>query len=644
MCSHACTKGNEVIEDSEKLLLKDLLRAGEELRRDIDRALCKCDLFPPPLTFRSRVKSEETTCEKVLRKRIQRPQYGVADVRDIVGFRFVTLLKVDIAGVVNDFLTLLRGNHSVSNRGPFEKVKLLEFKHYISSPEFDSNTGGWVDPIDKQLREIYIQHYGKSPHVELEPAFRAQYSGVHIIASFPCRLGDRVLHVPVEFQIRSVFEDAWGEIDHKLFYEADRQGRIEGEQTRLAAAAYLKILKDMLDNAADYAALISTLNFTAPTDRPPNVWKNLDGVEYIREICAPLTSHGELTEPLDELIRLGREKTDLDAAIERGSSALSAYTALADRYGELIRRFPPVDTMANNNGKRYRTVLCLIAMEEALCRLLSGNAAQMSLSIAQYVEIEKNFPDYPTCRFRRAQACAQLLEKPGELEKREDLAKEAIEGYSSARRLLDEIVSHASSHSEYDILVSHGQRSYLDGNIERLWGFVLWRIGDLRRKAGSTLSQRDFDETLRAYQVTSGALDRLAKKFETAKSAEAETNYIALLNSTTYFALETLDFGKQLDVAAGKLPQKAEIQSLLGMLEQECVEKNFNHIPRWETILKGQTWVGDESGKLRAAKKICEIYALPHNGHLGDYERDVHERAYREAWPIVLKALSEGHT
>ncbi|HWA88553.1 MAG TPA: RelA/SpoT domain-containing protein [Rhizomicrobium sp.] len=630
------------INDSEKLQLKDLLRAGEKLRPDIDRSLYSSELFIPPLTFRSRVKSEKRALEKLALKRAGKPQYAVSDLRDLVGFRFITLLKDDIAPVVDNFFRLLKGE-AVSNNGIFKIARFREFKHYISDPKFNPETKDLINAQHDELKTILANHYGENPPVKLEHDFRAQYSGVHVILEFQCSLEETTVQVPVEFQVRSVFDDAWGEIDHKLFYEIDRKGLYTSEQQRLVTAGYLKILRNMLDTAADYAALVSSI-LIAPIERAPDIKKNLDDVAYIKGICEPLMKHAAFQGVLSEFIALADKKNQLDDALGKRppdpAKNSQAYSALAEEYHELAERFPPADGLKSPDDKRYRTILCLLSMEEALCRLLSGSETQMQLSISQYRDIAKRFPEYPTCRFRHAQACAQLLEKTSDPTKRDELVQEASAEYGAARKLLDDIL-HANAHQHvYDLLISPQQRSYLDGNIERLWGFARWRISDQRREGGAPATTRDFDDVHGAYRVAAGALERLAARAAAEENKEVETQYFNLLNSTTFFAVEAHELAAKLMLKDTGLPSLDEVKKLVDLLEQKVLKEDIGNIWKWHTILRGRKLVGPETGVFDAAKRICELFSVPADRGLTDYQREVRERAYREAWPIVQEALS----
>ncbi len=427
--------------------------------------------------------------------------------------------------------------------------------------------------------------------------------------------------MPAEIQIRSVFEDAWGEVDHKLFYEADRQGHLAGTRERLAASRHLGILKSMLDTAEEYAAVIEDVNFGAPPDSTPDIKKNLDDVAYMRELCAPLDRNKEL---LNEMIALTSEKFKLDESVRTGAANPTAYVSLAEQFEDLAARFHRAGSVTGMHAQRYRSVLYLVDMEEALCRLLSGNRAQMGQAVAAYETITSKYKEYPTCWFRRGQACAQLMEKIEDDPERERLVSEAVASYRHARELLVKPIVNVKD----DLLISPSQRNYLELNIERLQGFVLWRVTDFRRRSTSHLTADDLEKVFKAYKIASEGLN-----------LPDNSDNVPLLNNATYFALDVAQIATVLKAEKPGLPGVDDISDMVENLERNCREGGLDAIGLWHTILMGQTYLKDRERQLHAARKVTEIHADTELKGVSEYEREIHERAFRDAWNVLRGAL-----
>lgn len=70
------------------------------------------------------------------------------------------------------------------------------------------------------------------------------YKSLHLIVEVPVFMSDRVRHVPIELQIRTIAMDFWASLEHKIYYKYDRQ--VPGE------------LLDQLTDAARTAAELDT--------------------------------------------------------------------------------------------------------------------------------------------------------------------------------------------------------------------------------------------------------------------------------------------------------------------------------------------------------------------------------------------------
>ena len=66
------------------------------------------------------------------------------------------------------------------------------------------------------------------------------YKSLHLIVEVPVFMSDRVRHVPIELQIRTIAMDFWASLEHKIYYKYNREVPVEllDELTEAAAAAH----------------------------------------------------------------------------------------------------------------------------------------------------------------------------------------------------------------------------------------------------------------------------------------------------------------------------------------------------------------------------------------------------------------------
>ncbi|TWH28408.1 GTP pyrophosphokinase family protein [Isoptericola variabilis] len=70
------------------------------------------------------------------------------------------------------------------------------------------------------------------------------YKSLHLIVQVPVFLSDRVEHVVVEVQLRTIAMDFWASLEHKIYYKYDRE--------------VPRHLTDALKLAADVAAALDS--------------------------------------------------------------------------------------------------------------------------------------------------------------------------------------------------------------------------------------------------------------------------------------------------------------------------------------------------------------------------------------------------
>src|SRR5665213_2101089 len=216
--------------------------------------------------FKDRVQSADDIYKKVLGRRHheetkrRNPNYQPNAVTDASGFRIVKLFNAEVPQSLDELLSLLnlKLNETVdpaSQNGKLRKVTEIEFH---TSRRFD-------DPLSIfEGVQAAVEKHG----FKLRPSAKnaagqgtaSSYSSVHVIVE--CEVGDNIVGC-AEIQLRSVFEEAWSEISHRLKYAPIKVARATGplaapNSDHLSTAwLHLDALKSLTDGCAQYADLIN---------------------------------------------------------------------------------------------------------------------------------------------------------------------------------------------------------------------------------------------------------------------------------------------------------------------------------------------------------------------------------------------------
>lgn len=173
-------------------------------------------------TVRSRIKSPEHLVEKVIRKKIQNHNFEISiqnykqKITDLIGIRALHLFKEDWTKI-----------HALIN----ETWELKE------NPVANIREGD-----HEELIKVYEDNgckIRKHPH---------GYRSVHYLISFEISKG---VYIIMEIQVRTVFEEAWSEIDHTVRYPYDIENPI--------LAPYLSIFNRLVGSSDEMGSFIKLL-------------------------------------------------------------------------------------------------------------------------------------------------------------------------------------------------------------------------------------------------------------------------------------------------------------------------------------------------------------------------------------------------
>jgi ppGpp synthetase/RelA/SpoT-type nucleotidyltranferase/predicted RNA-binding Zn-ribbon protein involved in translation (DUF1610 family) len=194
----------------------ELLQAAE----NVMKVLSRCDSVH---SARARVKDPWHTLAKVIRKRLENPKRVITaknyltDLTDLMGVRGLHLFKADWQAI-DEFVRL--------------KWKLFE----------DPPTAYVREGDDCRLNQLYEK---RGCAVKVHPC---GYRSVHYIVEIPL---DTKTVLPCEIQIRTIFEEGWSEIDHRLRYPYEVKDK--------TLAQYLLLLNRTAGGADDMGTFIQQL-------------------------------------------------------------------------------------------------------------------------------------------------------------------------------------------------------------------------------------------------------------------------------------------------------------------------------------------------------------------------------------------------
>jgi ppGpp synthetase/RelA/SpoT-type nucleotidyltranferase len=472
----------DAVTREEERAIQDASLQGQRSIVDLMGFLSRCEFFSRVYAFRSRVKPPLSILHKILRKRENDPQYDHSKVTDIVGIRFITLYREDVLKVIDEICEMIAGQHAVKPC-PFVPHSIREFIVYTTTIKGDTSN------ISGRAKKLVERRFGTGVVVGVRE--RATYSSVHILAEVldPNPTASTPPSMTIEIQIRSVFEDAWGEMDHKLRYGDKRTAQEAEEPIPSGVEAHLRHIKSLLDGVASYADTVrreaGDTREAAPTSSPTGrVKTDLDQRGYV---IGRLRRQGLSSGLLDEFISVMDQKVALDERAD--SEASKEYDVLAEKLRSLYEQELRPGGVLTVKGTLAEEFTYYLRMEEALCLLLTGDTPEINEAINIYTEVEPLYPDVVAVQFRLGQAFSML-------EKSDD----AIQHYGACLTLLEKTLTRPKDEREWQ-LPEH-QRAYIEDNVHRFLGYEYWHRARSLKLVGKLTPSQAFDEFVKAYDLT----------------------------------------------------------------------------------------------------------------------------------------------
>jgi len=317
----------------------------------------------------------------------------------VVGLRLVALFRSEMVDIVEGVLSVITHSNGI-NPNPFLKGQPLEMIIYKGTNAFDE--------LAPRLKDVASR---LCPGLEIkEEHSRAGYSSVHLVTclDFAWEVESFADYkIPIEIQIRSVFEDAWGEIDHKYGY-VNRTGKNAGKPINNpeAVLAHLKVLKRFSDACMEYADVIKTEAVgIAPELLATRKVVSVVSDNFIVDRFKALNIEKSLIEKYCEARDLkDKAATRMDNELSQG---VELYLNAAELFRELVGAVNG-DCTVSEMPPNIRLFYYYLRMNEAVCLLSTNERDQVIAALSIYQSLEDNYPEYPLLKMRHGQALGKL--------------------------------------------------------------------------------------------------------------------------------------------------------------------------------------------------------------------------------------------
>jgi ppGpp synthetase/RelA/SpoT-type nucleotidyltranferase len=564
-------------------LKKSLEQEALEIRRGTesvrDHLLKTLEIGSPSVrelayAVKARIKDDFKIVQKVEKKRIERPDYKVRDLRDIVGLRIVTLYRLDVLHILPIFLERVRENSGKDETKLFLEDPLEEIKIYSVNPNGDTQK------LARRVESIF-RDLGYANKCDIEQKTE-NYTSIHMVLWARTKWNKVYLEIPIEVQLRTALEDVWSEMDHQLKYKKEK--RVDNPTNTaliLNCLAHLNVMKTLNDGLAQYGDQVKI-----QLDHIDNSIKRSERIRLAEKPEKRLLGFeqyaGKLREDVQELLGRSRE------AFENG---LIDYRVSTRRTSDLSEVDRSLKTFAAEIAEldvsdELKAELCyVVLMEQALVNFeigkrlgnLAGNEYFL-VSQGIYDQMGSAYPDRAIVVYRLSRVLFELGQR--------DLAIEKM------RRLVE-------NYANFDLPDSH----WVHASANRVLGF--WHWGGIKRETNepdAKICSDSMDDVLLAarYSFTAGQIN-VEETNEPVEIARESPRAMAL-NNMLFFAVEFLESdGSWLNL--GKIG-----------ISKEVFANSSAQLMQYEVE------AGADFRRLNTLRRVCL-----HNDKLDDAKRYAHE-------------------
>ena len=533
-------------------------------------SLNQTDIIRSCYAFKSRVKPEDKLVEKQERKLKKKPAYKLQDITDVIGIRFVTLFRLEMPIIFDKLLKLITHDHELSPN-PFKENSILEIIFYHTDPN---------DYLINVLREC-IRKHNLTTELKAEIA-KEGYSSVHIVTRLNNQVDDLIFEgvkyfIPVEIQIRTVFEDAWGEIDHKYGY-ANRAGKSGSAPVVNAENVnnHLKVMKKFSDACSEYADAIHSEATNEFGERDTATVIPISPDDDLIELFKTL----EVEDKYIETFTYARALR-LEAQVLMKADRLKGIAMLLqakELLNELALNFE--ENLITPGNRMVYLFTYYVRMNEAICLLSTNVVEDVKEALVIYDSLNKLYPDFVLVKMRLAQAYGknQLIELS---------LNEFEQAYANIKQFEQDGCKFADNLPEVDY-------KHIKMYLPKVYGYQLWRKAEKIEGVNKEQLQLKINILSKAYQLTSESLGH-DRKVD-----------IDIYNNLLYYGTEILSLSKEsgCEIAAD-IPKS--VDEYLKLLEQAYKIEECDDLDVLDTLLRTYDIRENKESVLKILSKIFPL-------------------------------------
>jgi ppGpp synthetase/RelA/SpoT-type nucleotidyltranferase len=489
---------------SDQYIALQLQTTGSKLEPNVLQLLRDSKLSELCYAYKIRTKSESKLLSKVQIKKVEKHSYALTDITDVIGIRLVALFKNDMVDLLEGILSAINHSNGIQPN-PFIKDRIEEIIIYKGNAAFDDLT--------PRLLEVITKSYPSTTITEKHSV--EGYSSIHIVSRLSTQVPNlNDYYLPIEIQIRTVFEDAWGEIDHKYGYVI-RTGKDTGKPINnpQSVLAHLKVLKKFADACNEYADCIRSeaVGFPVTTVSPRKVISVASDTHILTRFAA-------LNVP-DNFIEKYKAARDLkDKAIASTPNNQTLFLDAAEAFRELAESFA-IDQICTDYG--ITLAYYYARMNEAICLMSTNDREHVNAArnIYKYLDENPQYSQFPLLKMRHGQALSKL-----------GVMDEAINLMELSGSLLKSTSDPflGRPENEWPDSLPYADYLHMAKTQPKLLGYYIWSKIKLIKDDNE---QVKFDLFLQAYSLTLEALDHV----ETDSPEE-----LSLHNNLLYYAMGCL--------------------------------------------------------------------------------------------------------
>lgn len=562
--------------------------AGKDEAPEILKTLRDGNISDLCYAYKIRIKPAEKLVEKKERKLKEKKGYQITSITDVVGLRLVTLFKGEMINLLDKVLAIITNKVDISPNPFVEK-----------SPEeiivfFNENTA--ADYIGPSLREVIEKYCPDVVHQEKRSNER--YSSIHLVTRLRKKIqsnggkniipGDYLL--PIEIQIRTVFEDAWGEIDHKFGY-AIRAGKDQGGLIKNAdhVMEHLKVLKQFSDACMNYAERIR-IEATGP-ETEKIVKSKVFSVQADEEIINEFRLGGASEDLIRRYLAARSSKDNADKIFDINiGNGKEAYIAAADEFRQISQSL-------EENGRRFtelnegeKLLNYYSRMNEAISLMKVNDREHVTSALSIYRTLDVNYSEYALLKMRYGQAFGRL----GYLEN-------GVTWLREAGRLADAKssgVADKNNSKSWPKEMPKVDYEYLAKVQPKLVGFYLWKI--LSQLPDSEVD-RKAELYRQAYTETEKAIPHL---LNSGKDSIDESYHI--YNNLLYYAVGYIQNGSKLKDSKFEQALISKIPEFFSVLKQTVHDFKEHDLQTLDTLMRAYAYANDYDSATACAALVKE--------------------------------------